>query len=329
MEDIYGKILWEGYGLKYYGGSRTRTGLVCKTDAGLRELKKARVSQREILFAHDVKKHLYRNGFSELCLFYTALDGQPFFVWDGTAYLLEEPMPSQNLEEEQAETFRLGAALMGRMHRLAEGGHSVYGIWEGTRLPAYFSKRRGELAKIKRRIDKKSAYTAIDLMVLRQYHRFMEQAAEAEELLEAADYGLMAAEAEEKGLFCHNSFKGDHLRRREDGVIFIGGFEGCSADVPLLDLAAYLRRFMRKSTGKKEDLERVLAAYQKERSLSRQEKALLLAMTVFPDRFMRLVNETYNKRQVCVSSAMEEKLEETLREEDGCLALREMLEEIL
>lgn len=329
MEDIYGKILWEGYGLKYYGGSRTRTGLVCKTDVGLRELKKARVSQREILFAHDVKKNLYRNGFSELCLFYTALDGQPFFVLDGTAYLLEEPMPSQNLEEDSAETFWKGAGVLGRMHRLAEGCHSAYECWDETRLPSYFSRRRGELAKIKRRVDKKSAYTSMDLMVLRQYRRFMEQAGEAEELLRQADYAALAADAEKKGLFCHNSFKGDHLRQREDGLVFVGGFEGCTSDVPLLDLAAYLRRFMRKSTGKREDLVKILAAYEKERPLSAGEKALLLAMTVFPDRFMRLMNETYNKRQVCVSPAMEEKAAEVLREEDGCLALREMLEEIL
>ena len=55
MEDTYGKILWEGYGLKYYGGTRTRTGLICKTDVGLRELKKARSRREDLLFAHEVK----------------------------------------------------------------------------------------------------------------------------------------------------------------------------------------------------------------------------------------------------------------------------------
>ena len=91
MEDTYGKILWEGYGLKYYGGTRTRTGLICKTDVGLRELKKARSRREDLLFAHEVKTCLYRNGFSALSLFYTAQDGQPFFAWDGNLYLLENP----------------------------------------------------------------------------------------------------------------------------------------------------------------------------------------------------------------------------------------------
>ena len=49
MEDTYGKILWEGYGLKYYGGTRTRTGLICKTDVGLRELKKARRDRKSVV----------------------------------------------------------------------------------------------------------------------------------------------------------------------------------------------------------------------------------------------------------------------------------------
>ena len=121
MEDTYGKILWEGYGLKYYGGTRTRTGLICKTDVGLRELKKARSRREDLLFAHEVKTCLYRNGFSALSLFYTAQDGQPFFAWDGNLYLLENPMPTKGLEEDNAEDFVAGAALMGQMHGAAAG----------------------------------------------------------------------------------------------------------------------------------------------------------------------------------------------------------------
>lgn len=39
MEEIYEKIMREGYGLQLRHGTRTRTGLVCRTDRGLRELK--------------------------------------------------------------------------------------------------------------------------------------------------------------------------------------------------------------------------------------------------------------------------------------------------
>ena len=40
MEDINAKILQQGFGIKLISAYRTRTGLVCKTDRGMLELKK-------------------------------------------------------------------------------------------------------------------------------------------------------------------------------------------------------------------------------------------------------------------------------------------------
>ena len=40
MDDINAKILQQGFGVKLVSSYRTRTGLVCRTDRGLLELKK-------------------------------------------------------------------------------------------------------------------------------------------------------------------------------------------------------------------------------------------------------------------------------------------------
>ena len=58
MEEIYEKIMREGYGLQLRHGTRTRTGLVCRTDRGLRELKKPRGSTDSLRLAFDVKTAL-------------------------------------------------------------------------------------------------------------------------------------------------------------------------------------------------------------------------------------------------------------------------------
>ena len=42
MENINSVILAKGYGLKLISSTRTRTGLVCRTDKGIKELKKAK-----------------------------------------------------------------------------------------------------------------------------------------------------------------------------------------------------------------------------------------------------------------------------------------------
>lgn len=325
MEDIYGKILWEGYGLKYYGGTRTRTGLICKTDAGLRELKKARSRREELLFAHEVKTCLYRNGFSALSLFYTAQDGQPFFVWDGSLYLLENPMPAKGLEEDSAVDFVAGATLMGQMHRAAAGFAAKDGQEERRSL---WQRRLREFVKIRRHMERQGRYTPLDLLVMRHYGTFAPRAQEALKALEAGGYQEIAHAQRQAGVFCHNQFKGSNLCRKEDGSFWVGGFEHCTGDLFAMDLASYLRRFWRKLPQQREKLEEILAAYEAERPMAVQERTLLLPLTAFPEKFLRLVHESYNRRRVCVSPAMEERLADAAAEEAQMGTLSEALEKL-
>ena len=90
MEEIYEKIMREGYGLQLRHGTRTRTGLVCRTDRGLRELKKPRGSTDSLRLAFDVKKRLRENGFANISRCYPTLEGEPFYRQDGTLYILED-----------------------------------------------------------------------------------------------------------------------------------------------------------------------------------------------------------------------------------------------
>ena len=95
MEEIYEKIMREGYGLQLRHGTRTRTGLVCRTDRGLRELKKPRGSTDSLRLAFDVKKRLRENGFANISRCYPTLEGEPFYRQDGTLYILEDVLPQQ------------------------------------------------------------------------------------------------------------------------------------------------------------------------------------------------------------------------------------------
>lgn len=327
-EEMYSKILWEGYGLRYHGGTRTRTGLVCKTDCGLWELKKARSRKAEIKFAHDVKTCLYQNGFTQLCLFEQTTNGQPYFEMNGTVYLLEKCMTGTVLEEETTEDFVAGAALIGKMHRCAKGFYTKQQNAETPTMVAQWQKRWVELLKIKRRIEKQGSYSALDLLILKHYQTFSQQAKKAVAILQQEHYTKLWKLHQKEGTFCHNRVKGSNLYRQADGQLFIGGFEHCTADSFLLDLASYLRRFWRKTDRQKDVLTRMLAAYQMEKTLSNAEKQALYPLTVYPEKFFRLMHEYYNKRQVCVSPAMLERLAVAGVEEEQMADLWEILENI-
>ena len=100
MEEIYEKIMREGYGLQLRHGTRTRTGLVCRTDRGLRELKKPRGSTDSLRLAFDVKKRLRENGFANISRCYPTLEGEPFYRQDGTLYILEDDWEDDDEEYE-------------------------------------------------------------------------------------------------------------------------------------------------------------------------------------------------------------------------------------
>lgn len=325
MEDIYEKVLWEGYGLRLHGTVRTRTGLVCKTDKGMRELKKARGRTQNICFAHDVKECLYQNGFTAISRFYQSKEGQPYFIKDGILFVLEELLPTIALEENTAEAFIRGAETLGRLHSCGKGIRSSHSAWDKERLPRQFSKRRIELMKIKRRIQRQGSYDAIDLLVMGFCDAYIEQTTVAEELLGRADYYAQAEKGEDDGVFCHHSYKGENLRAGTDDRLYIGGFEGCNSDLPILDLAAYLKRYMKKTDGAESGAMEMLAAYESGRPLEEKERILLKALVMYPEKLLRLTNEYYNKRRTCVSPAMQERLQAAVAEEEKTKALHAYL----
>ena len=325
MEDMNEKILWEGYGLRFRGGTRTRTGLICRTDMGLRELKKPRGSGESLRLAFDVKEQLRKNGFINISRFYRTLEGEPFYRYDGILYTLEDVMPPESLPEEKEDTFLRGAETLGKMHHAAKGLQSESARWEEKRLPALYGKRRSQLAKIRRRNDRQRNYDAIDLLLIRYYDRFMEQAQQAEELLKKGGYEAAVVQAAEKGAFCHNAYKGEALRQNEKGEIFVGSFDKCSSELPLADLAHYLRRYFKKTEGSAAGVAEMLEQYGKHQPLSENDLTILQGMLIYPEKFLRLVNEYYNKRRACVSPAMQERLAAAAKEEENGRLLWDMV----
>ena len=325
MEDINEKILWEGYGLRFRGGTRTRTGLICRTDQGLRELKKPRGSMESLRLAFDVKEHLRKNGFRQVSRFYRTIEEEPFYLHDGVPYTLEDVTPGEAMAEEREETFLKGAEILGRMHRAAKGLTSEAAQWNRMHLPKLYEKRRRELAKIRHRNDKRRNYDAIDLLLIRHYDRFMAQVQEAEELLKKGNYSMAVEQAEKAGAFCHNAYKGEALRLNERGEIYVGSFDKCSSELPLADLAYYLRRYLKKTEGNVGGVEKMLENYGEHCPLSASDLTILQGMLVYPEKFLRLVNEYYNRRRACVSPAMQERLASAAREEENGRILKDMV----
>ena len=328
MDNGYERILKEGWGLSLERGIRTRTGLICHTDGGVFELRKPRGNAESIRFGADVKERLRQNGFRNVSRFRRTLEGEPFFAEDETLFVLEGLLPKESLSEETERDFLTGAELLGKMAEASGGLESTHGKWDRNRLPARYAGRRGELAKIRHRIDRRGGYDAIDLMVLSRYEEYTERIKEAEALLLEAEYSHLSEEAEKRGSFCHRAFKGENIRTDSVGRAFVAGFDRAEGEIALCDLGSYLRRYMKKTGGSAEGVRCMLDAYEKHSHISDRELLLLRALAVYPEKFLRLLNEYYNRRRVCVSPAMSERMAGAVREEEQGRRLAEFLRQL-
>ena len=272
-----------------------------------------------------MKKRLRENGFANISRCYPTLEGEPFYRQDGTLYILEDVLPQGDTGGGQRTDLFAGGRDLRRDARGGKGAYKRGGTLGENRLPQLYAKRRSELAKVRRRNDKRGSYDAIDLLLLQYYEPYMERAAEAEELLCRGGYAEAVARTAQEGGFCHNAYKGEALRQETDGRIFVGNFDKCSAELPLSDLAAYIRRYFKKTEGTAAGISAMLERYGRHCPLSERDMILLQGMLLYPEKFLRLINEYYNRRRTCVSPAMRERLAAAAKEELNGVRLKSII----
>lgn len=328
MEPVYGQILQKGYGLRLQRAIRSRTGVICYTDRGVKELKKTFADDSRLAFDHAARERLYQAGFPQVLRYRPTIEGESSFRWNDTRYVLEDYIPV--IEEGDSPVFlREAASTLASMHT-ASAGLFVPAEHTGLeKLPVTFLKRQRELGRFRKWIKNQSEYSKVDLLVLQNFEIYKNRIAAALSLLEGADYGGLCRRAKEEGTFCHNAYKGDNLRRDQNGVLRVTGFEKAAYDLWVVDLADFLRRYLRRPGADPAFLPELLTAYQAVRPLSAGEREMLLALLTYPYRFLKLINGYYNKRRVYVSDAMVQKLTECVEgqaQEDAALAgLRKIL----
>ena len=172
-----------------------------------------------------------------------------------------------------------------------------------------FSKRAAEFTRIRKRIKTFGDYTKVDLLVIKYYDYYMERIKEAEELLKNAGLPEAAAETDERKLVCHNAFKNDNVRKSADGRVIVSGLDGCTRDMSAGDVAHLIRRYIKNPAASQDGVRTVLESYSAKRPLSEAELGIIRGMLIFPYKFLKLCNEHYNKRRVCISEAAVERFE--------------------
>ena len=309
MEDLYEKVLFHGYGMKLYNITRTRRGLIVRTDKGIKELRKTNSDFKTIVFENEIKKHLYNKGFQNTDIYLETKEGLPYFVQNDQCFVMADFVAAKETDLTDLETAKKSASTLARIHDLSQGltaeGKSNLG-----RLTNMCQKRRAELRRIKKWINNQSKYSPIDIIVVKSFDYFLERTGRTEEILTSSAYEDITRIAKEKGTVCHLNFKGDNIRQKEGSEeLYITGFDKSAYDCTLWDLAEFIRRQMKNPQCSEKTIDEVLKSYTEVLSIGSEEMKVLGAMILFPAKYFKLLNGYYNKRKVCQSDGVRDKLE--------------------
>lgn len=321
MDDINAKILQQGFGVKLISSYRTRTGLVCRTDRGLLELKKTFSDDVSLEMEAALKEYISSRGFDGVDKAYRTTEDMPCYRTEDAAYTLIKYIPSGRMDFEDKNDLAVTASVLGAFHNAAQGFDDerirlAYGSTD-----EFFEKRTGEFSRIRRRIKTFGDYTPVDLMIVKYYDYYMERIEQSEELLKMSDCRGISKEAAQKRFICHNSFKNDNVRKDENGKIIVAGLDGCTCDVSITDVAHLIRRYIKSDTASEEGIAAILESYGSVRPVSRKELGIIKGMLVYPYKFLKLCNEHYNKRRVCISEASVERFENCIKQREKEVSL--------
>lgn len=183
-----------------------------------------------------------------------------------------------------------------------------------ARMDKEYEKHNRELKKVRRFLRDKSQKNDFEIYLLKYYDSFMEQAfAVTEKWLECQKTGVRE-EAKTESIWCHGDYQYHNLLLDGNDMCVIN-FEKCICDSQIRDLYLFLRKLLEKNNWSLPLGNTLLEAYQKERTLSKEELRQLYYRLAYPEKFWKIVNFYYNSGKAWIPGRNMEKFDKLLRQE--------------
>jgi spore coat protein I len=188
------------------------------------------------------------------------------------------------------------------------------------KTPETFHKRLGELRRFRKVAKKRRDPFDYEYAAIADY--YCDIAAEICRKLDESDYINIAERYKEEGCLCHREYTSHNILMKKNSGENIPepsavlGFDSVCIEMPVYDLANFIRRRMRKCGWNAEDAENIVTNYNKVRNISREERRILCLLLQFPQKLWRIVNKYYNSRRTWCEKNCLAKLQEIKEEKE-------------
>ena len=176
-----------------------------------------------------------------------------------------------------------------------------------------------EMNRVRNFIRGRQPKTDFELVLLKYYQKFAEQASTTVAKMQQEDFSSFYAEIAQKGQFTHGDYQYHNVQFVGDEPAVLN-FEHCQWDSCVRDVALMLRKTMEKSDWNEELGNKMLTEYEAVRALRAQERRQLYYRLAYPEKFWKILNSYFNSNKAFISMQYMGKLETLLNQEDAKVA---------
>ncbi len=311
MEDINAQVL-SGFNINPKSITKSKLLYILKTSTGTKQLRLNPSPAKRICFAHNVKENLLTNGFGFTDRFIPSVQNRPYYQLGNNTYTMTPFIEGHESDFSDAECIKKSICRIAQMHKdsaIIKNFNETPPISEN--LINYCEKKIKRFKALKKQTQNKSSYTDFDIIFIKNFDFFLNEAEKSVNLLKESSYDKLYKKAIENNSIAHHGLMEETILHSKTGV-YIMGFEGCTVDIPLMDLADIIKRYIRKHNENYAGANELISEYCKINPLSKEEIDVLYAYLVFPDKFINTIIEFYSKKRSFTPNSTVNRLTKTI-----------------
>lgn len=297
--------LLENYELEVLRTWKGRGAILCETNMGTMILKEYVGHKEKSQFQDAVLSMIQNNGFIQIESIIKNKEGEILTTdQDEVCYILKTYFEGRECNVRDGKDCIIAMETLARLHKASQINAELPAAGKVFTVKQEFEKHNKELKRARKFIKEKSQKSDFEIYLLKCYDYFLNLAFKVSE-----EYDTCKEERDgnRSGTICHGDFQHHNLIFGKD-TMHVVNFEKSMPDSPARDICLFLRKLLEKNNWQKEAGFELLAAYEKENSLYREDYIQLYYRLAYPEKFWKIVNFYYNSGKAWIPGKNFEKL---------------------
>ncbi|MGE5330076.1 MAG: CotS family spore coat protein [Deltaproteobacteria bacterium] len=292
---------------------------MCKvfTPKGQICIKKVGYGIDRLIFIHNAKEYLVKNGFIYIDRFYLSPEGNPYIVFNDEIFVAIDWINGKECDFKKQEDVKITTETLANFHNGIEGYLPPAGIKlrdELGQLPSTLTKRSEELLRLKKVAQK--SRNRFDFLFIDNVDFFIERSYSSIEIIYSPAYLKIVQKAKEKREYCHRDYSFHNLTFDGSENLHLQNFDYLCSEVRIYDIASFLRKIMGEYNWNVDIALQVLNWYDTISKIDNEEMDVLIALMEFPQKFWRIANRYYNSRRTRPENGFYNKLMDVVKEKE-------------